>query len=292
MASLEHILPVKNELGEGPVWDSDGQVLYWVDINAHNFHRYNPSSGTHEVFNVGVPIGVMALRASGGFVMATRNGFAFWDEQQRTLQYIADPEADKPGNRFNDGAVDCRGRFWAGTMAISESGPPAGSLYRLDPDGSVHKMETGISISNGIGWSPDNTLMYFTDTSPHVTYVYDFDAETGTISNRRVFVQTPLEEAAGPDGLAVDSEGYVWSAYWNGAKIVRYAPDGQVERVIEVPALRTTSCVFGGPSLDELYITSSGADLSSEQRAQYPLSGDLFRVKTDVKGLPKYKFAG
>ncbi|MBE3559865.1 MAG: SMP-30/gluconolactonase/LRE family protein [Ktedonobacteraceae bacterium] len=292
MSELEHVLAVKNRLGEGPVWDSDAQILYWVDIMENTFYRYNPISGTHEVVNVGVPIGVLAVRASGGLVMATRDGFAFWDERKQKLEFIADPEADKPRNRFNDGAVDCKGRFWAGTMDASADGKPVGALYRLDADGSVHTMETGLCIPNGLGWSPDNTIMYFTDSSRHVIYAYDFDAETGAISNRRTFVQTPLEDPADPDGLTVDSQGYVWSAYWNGAKIVRYAPDGTVERVLEVPALRPTSCVFGGEHLDELYITSSRADLTGEQLEQYPLSGDLFRLKTGIRGLPKYKFAG
>lgn len=224
--------------------------------------------------------------------MATKEGFAFWDEQSRNLQYIARPEADKPDNRFNDGAVDCRGRFWAGTMETTSSGKQVGALYRLDPDGSVHTMETGICIANGLGWSPDNTIMYFADSTPRTIFAYDFDAETGAISNRRVFAQSPRDEIPVPDGLTVDSQGYVWCCYWNGAKIVRYAPDGEVERVIQVPALRPTSCVFGGASLDELYITSSGGDMTSKQRSQYPLSGDLFRLKTGIKGLPKYKFAG
>jgi sugar lactone lactonase YvrE len=223
--------------------------------------------------------------------MATQKGFAFWNEQKQELEYIADPEADKPDNRFNDGAVDSAGRFWAGTMDTSADGRPVGALYRLDPDGSVHTMETGIGTSNGIGWSPDNTIMYFVDSPLRTIFAYDFDAATGNIANRRTFVST-AGEVSEPDGLTVDSEGCIWCAYWNGAKIVRYTPHGKVERVLAVPALRVTSCVFGGPHLDELYITSSGADLTDGQRKQYPLSGDLFRLKTDIRGLEKYKFAG
>jgi sugar lactone lactonase YvrE len=286
MDDIVHVLPSRNKLGEGPVWSADEQKLYWVDILNNSFSRYDPISGTQENFQVAEPIGVLALRASGGLVMATKTGFAFWDEQQQELNYVARLFDNKPHMRFNDGAVDCRGRFWAG----SAGGEAEGSLYRLDPDGSVHEMITGVSISNGIGWSPDNTIMYYTDSPLHIIYTYDFDAETGAISNRRTFAHTP-DEAYEPDGLAVDSEGYIWSACWNAAKIIRYAPDGTIDSVIQVPALRTTSCVFGGPDLEDLYITSSRADLSAQELEQYPFSGDLFCLKTGIKGLLKFKFA-
>jgi sugar lactone lactonase YvrE len=170
-------------------------------------------------------------------------------------------------------------------------GPREGILYRLDPDGSVHAMMTEVSTPNGIGWSPDNTTMYFTDSPLHMIYAFDFDAATGAISRQRTFAHTP-DETGEPDGLTVDSEGYVWSAYWDAAKIVRRAPSGTIERVIAVPALRPTSCVFGGPELTELYITSASTGLNAEQRRQYPLSGDLFRLKTDIRGQVKYLYGG
>lgn len=291
MNNIEHILPARNKLGEGPVWSIEEQALYWVDIMANSYSRLDPISGTHETVQVGVPVGVLALRTSGGLVMATKNGFAFWHPDRKELEYITNPEAGKPHMRFNDGAVDSRGRFWAGSTNDGANPYPEGVLYRLDPDHTVHAMETGVGTSNGIGWSPDNKIMYYTDSPLRIIYAYDFDEESGAISNRRTFVHTP-DSVYVPDGLAVDSEGFVWSACWDGAKIIRYDPIGQVERVIEVPALRTTSCVFGGQSLDELYITSSRADLSTDTLTQYPFSGDLFRLKTGVKGLEKFKFAG
>jgi sugar lactone lactonase YvrE len=209
------------------------------------------------------------------------------------LHLMADPEAHKPFTCFNDGAVDRQGRFWAGTMCYpyDACGQPEGSLYRLDPDLSVHTMETGIGISNGIGWSPDNRLMYFTDSPLHMIYVYDFDASTGTIENRRPFVHTP-DEKGFPDGLAVDSEGFIWSACWGGGKIKRYDPDGKVERTIRLPVQYPTSCAFGGESLDELYITSDSRAVSEEKRAQQPFAGDLFRLQAGIKGLEQPKFAG
>ena len=290
MNNVEHILPCRNKLGEGGVWRFDEQKLYWVDIRNNSFSRFDPSSDKQEVFQVEQSIGVLALRASGGLVMATRKGFAFWDEQRRELQYIAQPYGDDPEMRFNDGAVDARGRFWAGSMSDEEL-PEKGTLYRLDPDGSIHEMIKKVSVSNGIGWSPDNTIMYYADSHPSVRtiYAYDYDIESGTIANGRIF-SANADDKGTPDGLTVDSEGFVWSAFWDGAKIIRFDPTGQIERIIKMPVLRPTSCVFGGADLTELYITS--ASVNETDRPTYPLSGDLFRIKTDIKGQPKYKFGG
>ncbi len=290
MNNVEHILPCRNKLGEGALWSVDEQKLYWVDIRNNSFSRFDPASDKLEVFQVEQSIGVLALRASGGLVMATRKGFAFWDELRRELKYIACPYGDDPEMRFNDGAVDARGRFWAGSMADEEL-PEKGVLYRLDPDGSLHEMIKKVSVSNGIGWSPDNTIMYYTDSHPAVRtiYAYDYDIETGAIANSRIF-SANADDKGTPDGLTVDSEGFVWSAFWDGAKIIRFDPTGQIERIIKMPVLRPTSCVFGGAGLTELYITSAG--VNEADRAEYPLSGDLFRIKTDIKGQPKYKFGG
>jgi sugar lactone lactonase YvrE len=290
MSDVEHLLAAHSELGEGALWSEDEQLLYWVDIRGKRYSRFNPISGTHEDIVVGTPIGVLALRSSGGLIMAVKEGFAYWNPQTQKLSYVARPEGHAPYMRFNDGAVDPGGRFWAGSMSDADDGErPEGVLYRYDPDGSLHIMETGLHTPNGIGWSPDNRIMYFTDSDVFTIYAYDFDVTTGNITNRRVFVQSP-DEGWVPDGLTVDSEGYVWSACWDGAKIIRYAPDGTIERVVQVPALRVTSCVFGGPNLDTLYITSAWTGLSEQQKEQYPLSGDLFRLKTNVRGQPKYKF--
>ena len=288
---VEHVLAAQNKLGEGPVWSSEEQALYWVDIESNCFCRLYPTTGKYEVFDVGVPVGVLALRASGGLVMATKSGFAFWHPHTE-LHLIADPEVVKPHTRFNDGAVDSQGRFWAGTMCglpkMCEE--PEGSLYRLDPDSSVHMVETGLTISNGIGWSPDNKLLYLTDSPLHMIYAYDFDVAAGAIENRRPFIHTPDEEGV-PDGLAVDSEGCIWSARWDGWKVTRYELSGKVEREIRLPVQYPTSCAFGGEDLDELHITSAWTALSEEQRKNQPFAGDLFRVKTGIKGLERPKFA-
>ena len=287
MGELEHVLSARNQLGEGPLWHPDEQALYWVDIDAHCFYRLHSATSQLERFDAGLPVGCLGLRRAGGLVMATQQGFAFWHQASQTLEFIADPEADRPESRFNDGAVDPQGRFWAGTL-----GPEAAcALYRLDADLSVHTMQTGITISNGIGWSPDQRTMYYTDSRPKAIFAYDFDPATGGIENRRHFVHTP-DEPGVPDGLTVDSDGFIWSARWDGWKITRYDPDGNVEREFPLPVQRPTSCAFGGPALDELYITSARVGLDELALREQPWAGDLFCLKVDVKGMPASQFSG
>lgn len=291
MQEIERVLPMQHILGEGPIWSEKEQALYWVDILGQSYSRFESSSGDHETIHVGTSIGVLAQRTSGGLVMATRQGFVFWDDQNKTLVPLAHPEADRPHMRFNDGAVDCYGRFWAGTMSEANDRQAEGVLYRLDPDGSVHRMLTGLGIPNGIGWSPDNTVMYVTDTAEQTIYAFDFEAASGEIANRRVLVSW-RDASLWPDGLTVDSQGYLWIACWYGAKIVRSTPTGSIERVIEVPVPCPTSCTFGGRDLDELYITTASIGQTSEQSARFPHSGDLFRLKTGIRGLGDSLFAG
>jgi sugar lactone lactonase YvrE len=285
--NAEHLLSIKNQLGEGPLWHPDEQALYWVDIAAHCIFRMEPGSGQYERFGIGQPVGCLGFRDSGGLILATKNGFAFWTHGAETTEFIADPEADRPDTRFNDGAVDPQGRFWAGTVADE----PTCGLYRLDPDLSVHKMETGITTSNGIGWSLDHKTMYFTDSGVRTIYAYDFDPATGAIENRRRFIYTP-DEPGVPDGLTVDGEGCIWSARWDGWKVTRYDPTGVVEREIPLPVQRPTSCTFGGAGLDQLYITSASVDLSQQDLKEQPLAGDLFVLQADVRGLAEPKFLG
>jgi sugar lactone lactonase YvrE len=290
MIDAEHFLASQDSLGEGPLWNEDEQALYWVDIMGKRFHRLDTASGQHTTFNVGIPVCVLGFRQQGSIVMVVRDGFAFWNAQEQKLEYIARPLEHLTDVRFNDGAIDCAGRFWAGSMSTNGD-MNSGTLYRLDPDGSLHVMATSIGTSNGIGWNLDNTVMYHTDSPRRVIYAYDFDAASGSITNHRPFIQL-ADELPQPDGLAVDSEGYIWSAHWDGACVVRYTPDGRVDRTLRVPALHSSACCFGGPTLTDLYITSAQEGLTLEQLAQYPLSGDLFHYQSDVQGLPRHKFAG
>ena len=216
-----------------------------------------------------------------------RDGLAFWDQKTPEIEILVNPELGRLNARFNDGKVDPRGRFWAGTLGEDNQS----CLYKLDPDGSVQIMETGIQISNGLGWSPDLKTMYYTDSPLRVIYAYDFDLNSGSINNRRKFVKVPREDGF-PDGLTVDSEGFIWSAHWDGWRVTRYDPDGKIERVIYLPVQRPTSCAFGGPDLDQLFITSAWTGLSETERQEQPLAGDLFLVHGEVKGRKEYDFLG
>jgi len=288
MEQVERLLPVRNRLGEGPVWRADEQTLYWVDIEGKAYHRYVPATGEQERVEVGMLLGVMRFRRAGGMVMATSAGIQFWDAQARRLTPVVNPEAGKPGARFNDGAVDLQGRFWAGTMAPGE---PSSALYRLDEDHSLHKIDGPIGTSNGIAWSLDGRTLYFTDSPAKVIYAYDFDPATGSAVNRRPFIHTP-EELGFPDGLIVDSQGFLWSARWGGWKISRYDPAGVLERVIPMPVEFPTSCVFGGESLTDLYITSAWTNLGEQGKDAQPTAGDIFLLHTDIIGQVEPFFAG
>jgi sugar lactone lactonase YvrE len=286
---VEMALDARAELGEGPRWDPEGGRLLWVDIMRGRVHSFQP--GAHRCRNreVGRPVGALAKAADGTLVLAVQGGFARLDERGGGLEMIAAAGA-APGIRMNDGACDPAGRFWAGTMAIDER-PGAGALYRLDPGGRVLTMLEGVTISNGIDWSLDATRMYHVDSPTRRIDVFAFDLETGAISGRRTFAEIP-SEAGIPDGLTVDAEGFVWLALWGGSAVRRYAPDGMLERTLPLPVTHPTSCAFGGPGLDELYITSASIALSADEKARQPQAGGIFRCRPGVTGRPANVFRG
>jgi sugar lactone lactonase YvrE len=285
---IVHVLDSQNIIGEGPLWLEDEQVLYWVDIAGRSINRYWPSSEKRERFEVDEEIGVIASRRQGGFVVAGANGFSFWSPEDNQLTPIADPEDDRPDSRFNDGKVDRRGRFWAGTMTPEGA---VSALYCLGPDLSLRRMDAGMTISNGIGWSPDNRVMYFADSMRYVIYAYDYDLETGAASNRRDWVKVSPDYGI-PDGLTVDRDGYVWCAFYAGSKVTRFDPQGQIDLEVNLPVTQPTSCIFGGDDFSDLFVTSAWNGLSESERKAQPLAGDLFMIKTDVQGLPEPKFEG
>ena len=293
MNEIESIVSSQNKLGEGPLWSVREQALYWVDIRQKRIERFQPSSNLHQVFQFDIAVTALGFRARGGFIAATAQGVAFLQLPSTTLDIVAQPEADKPHNRFNDGAVDPGGRFWCGSMydGPETDEPTEGRLYRLDVGKSVHLMQTGMTICNGLGWSPDFKTMYFTDTLRRSIYAYDFDVSSGAIGARRVFVDSSAETGF-PDGMAVDSDGCVWSARWGGWKVTRYDQTGKVEREISLPVECPSSCAFGGAGLNELFITSAWDGLTDDQRRRQPLAGNLFRLMTDIQGLVPTHFAG
>jgi len=268
-------------LGEGPVWDGDEQALYWVDIPAGLVHRMD-AGGSFTAWDVGQPVGAVVPRASGGLVVAVKDGFAGLDPASGQVTPLAEVEQDRPENRMNDGACDRAGRFFAGTMAQDER-PGAGTLYRLDPDLSVSALITGLGTSNGIGWSPDERLMYYVDSQDHQVDVFDYDPATGAIGGRRRFAAVGGGDVQ-PDGLTVDADGGVWVAVWGGGAVLRHDPDGRVRETVDLPATQVTSCAFGGPGLDRLFITTASGPGTD--------AGALFVCEPGVTGQPSHPFRG
>jgi sugar lactone lactonase YvrE len=281
----------KAELAEGPVWALDEQALYWVDILAPALHRLDPATGAARSWRLPQAIGSFGLREQGGAVVALRNGLHLFDFDRGELTFLSDPEADLPGNRFNDGKVSPDGRFWAGTMDEAELKRPSGALYRLDPDRSVHKMATDLIVSNGLAWSADGGTLFHSDSKGQVIYVYDYDLASGDIDNRRVLAR-PSEEVGRPDGGAADMEGFYWSAGISAGVLNRWSPDGHLDRQIAMPCAAPTCPCFGGPDLKTLYVTSLRHGLPAETLAAKPLSGGIFAIEVEVPGVPVAKFKG
>jgi len=284
------VVDCHNKLGESPLWDVREQALYWVDIEGRRLQRLDSATGAVRHWDMPERIASFALREQGGLVVAFASGIAFYDLDSSRLDWIARPEAQLPGNRFNEGKVDRMGRFWAGTMDDSLSNHTAG-LYRLDPDLSLHKMLGDVGISNCFAWSRENDRFWFADTLDKQVSVFDYDHASGAITNRRGFVDTTGADYA-PDGGAVDAEGFLWVAMWDGWKVVRFAPDGRVECEIRLPVSKPTSCMFGGPELRTLYVTSAVWDLAGEALAAQPHAGGVFAVDVGVAGLPETRFRG
>jgi sugar lactone lactonase YvrE len=292
MGEIEHVLEIHNVIGEGPLWHSQEASLYWVNfIEQYQIHRFTPDTRKAEVFETGMPVMALGIRKAGGFVAATAKGIATWDTQRKTFEPLCDPLAGRAGFRFNDAATDSRGRFWVGTVNDNNPKGPDGELFCIQGDGSSKVMDGNVTVANGIGWSPDRKIMYFTDSFRYAIYAYDFAEEAGTITNRRTFVQTS-PDAGVPDGMTVDSEGFVWSAFWGGWKVVRYNPEGKVDREYRLPVPNPTSCAFGGKRLDELYITSATLGMTPEEKQKSIQSGDLFRLKVGIPGVDEPRFAG
>ncbi len=284
----ELALEARSELGEGPMWDADLRRLVWVDITGSSVHRYDPERGHHESANVGQPVGAVVCRGASGLVVAVRDGFGFLDFERGELELVAEVEAEMPGNRMNDGKCDTAGRFWAGTMS-SAGDRPTGALYRLDSDLSVTRVLDGVTISNGIAWSPDDRQMYYIDSPSYRVDVFDYDVERGEIANRRTLFELPPNGGL-PDGMTVDAEGLLWIAFWGAGAVRRYTPDGLLAAVVELPVSLVTSCAFGGDDLRDLYITSASGPLSPEQAVAQPHAGGLFRARPGVSGLPPRGF--
>jgi sugar lactone lactonase YvrE len=285
----ELLVDARAELGEGPAWHAATNRLYWVDIHAGDLHTFDPQSKTDSRISLGEPVGCAAPCQSGDLVIALRSGFATLNLPTQKLTHLVNPEEHLPCNRFNDGKCDPAGRFLAGTMDDAEK-EASGSLYSYSPGGMLKTLLTGVRISNGLTWSPDHRTFYHIDTPTRKVTAFDYDLAAGNIANPRLAVTVP-PELGWPDGMTSDAEGMLWVAMWGGAKLTKWNPaTGQLLEAIPIPAWNVTSCVFGGPSLTDLYINSARKGMSVEQLAKYPLSGGLFRIQTNNQGIPTFAF--
>ena len=275
----ELVADVGAQLGEGPIWDARTAELLWVDIRAGMVHRFDPRTGDDRAFHAGSSVGAIVPRTAGGYALAVAAGFATADETGNVTSLAEVGHDDTI--RMNDGACDRGGRFWAGSMYVDESNG-GGCLYRLDADHSVTTICGGVSISNGLAWSLDDTLLYFIDTPLRTVDVWDYDPSNGAVTNRRVAFD--VDGPGEPDGMVADEEGGLWVALWGGSCVRRYTPDGEVTAVVEVDAAHTTKPAFGGPDLTDLYITSA---LGGGEHA-----GGLFVAQPGVRGLPANAYAG
>ena len=283
-------LDVKASLGECPLWSAAEQALYWVDINAPSLNRFDPATGGNTTMPMPESIGCFALRRDGGFIVALRGGFWLARPDGVLERKVADAPYDPSHHRFNDGRCDASGRLLAGTMNEKHDANSA-ALYRLDADFTLTRVLGGMTISNGLAFSPDGRTMYHADTPTRVIHGYDYDQGRGTPSNARVVARFTAEGDR-PDGAAVDRDGCYWIAFYGGGKVGRIAPDGRILDEFPVPAMCPTMCAFGGPDLKTLYVTSARQMRDSGELLRLPLSGGVFAMAADVPGLPEPAFAG
>ncbi len=277
-------------IGEGPAWEASRASLLWTDIAGRRIHRLDPASG--EVWTRGLDqmAGAVLPRARGGLALCLQDGVYLTDDDEGEPRLLAPIEPDDETTRLNDVKTDRAGRLWGGTMAL-DARAGAGAFYRITADGQVTVIASPVTISNGLEWSPDGSLMYYIDTATQRMDVFDFDLEAGHASGRRPFIH--FEASFGiPDGMTIDAEGYLWVAFYDGWAVRRFSPQGALDRTVELPAARTTSCCFGGADLEQLYVTSARDGLSRSQLAEQPHAGALFVIEPGVAGLPITPFAG
>jgi sugar lactone lactonase YvrE len=291
-ASAELLVDCRCTVGEGPSWDERDGTLVWGDIVTGDVFQLSLSSGELARMRLGQQVSAVLPRARGGFLLTLQDGVFAVEriEQGAPLTLVAPIELDQPRSRLNDAKCDPAGRMWGGTTSRDRV-PGAGSLYRLDSDLTLTQVLTGATVSNGLGWSPDGTRMYYVDSTPRTLDVLDYDLATGDASNRRRLVDIPADVGS-PDGLAIDVEGCIWLAVWGSGAVHRYAPDGTLEEVLALPTRNVASCCFGGDDLGELFVTSAAAEMNAQELAADPNAGGVFRLRPGVRGLPTTAFAG
>jgi sugar lactone lactonase YvrE len=284
-AELEVVHDAGALLGESPVWDERAGALWWVDIAARRVHWHRPGLGD-ESAAVPEPVGLLVLRESRGVVIGQGANLAVVEELGEPPVPLV--EIDAPGQRLNDGHCDAAGRLWTGTDPLDDAG--VGMLLRVGPDRAVSVCATGVGVSNGVGFSPDDSVLYHVDSAERTVSARAYEVATGTAGEPRVLFSVPAGEGV-PDGLAVDAEGSIWLAVFGGWRIDRIAPDGELLDQIPMPVSHPTSCAFGGPDLEDLFVTSAARPLGERQRGEQPHAGALFRLRAGVRGLGARRFA-
>ena len=268
------------ETGEGPLWHPMERQVYWSDIPQGRIFRLNPFSRRHEQIYEGRIVGGYTIQSDGSLLLfMDRGSVAVWRDGK--LEYLVNEMEGEADNRFNDVAADPAGRVFCGTMPTDTR---SATLYRMDTDGSITTVLEGVGLSNGIGFSPDQKQMYYTDSLARKIYIFDYDIDSGDITNQRVFVETP-DDGSIPDGMTVDAEGYVWGARWDGSSLYRYNPDGEQVVQIQFPAKKVSSVIFGGVDLTDMYVTTAGGGNKAEEG---PGAGGLFRLNVGVQGKPEF----
>jgi sugar lactone lactonase YvrE len=290
---LEVAQRIEASLGEVPVWDAERQVLIWVDVTNRIVHQWSPATDRDEAMTVDGFVGAAVPWKPGHLALATADGFGDLDLASGAFEVFARlPTPERP-SLMNDAKCDGLGRYWGGTIALDLSAG-AGKLYRLDLDGTIQILLEGLHISNGLGWSPDNRVMYLVD-SFDAMFAFDFDMDEGTITRQRRLIEVPRSEGV-MDGLTVDQEGHIWVAIFGGSSVRRYTAAGELVAEIPLPITHPTSCVFGGPDLEDLYITTARQDengpMDASRLINQPLAGSVFRVRPGVPGLPTHSFTG
>ncbi len=289
LSAPQLLLNAQAELGEGPAWDAARHRLAWVDIYARYMHLYDPKTNLDEKIEVDAPLGCAAPTLDGNLILGMGNDIASLSLDPVKLTILASPEAHLPGNRFNDGKCAPDGRFIAGTMDNSEQAA-SGALYSYSPDGTLKTLVSGVRISNGLAWSQDHKTMYYIDTPTFSVMAYDYDLVSGEIANPRLAVSIP-PRLGFPDGMTSDIAGRLWIALWGGAAVTVWEPEkGQLLEKIAIPAKNVTACVFGGDNGADLFVTSARKGLTPADLTEYPLTGGLFRIQTDIEGMPTFLF--
>lgn len=288
-ATARLVLDARSMLGESPRWHAGEERLYWVDIEQRELHRFDPVTGADETRTFDAPVGCLAFRKAGGLLLGMKDGLAVLaDWNAEPLPFGDQMLAGRPDLRLNDGRTDARGRFWVGSVNMAKSARDA-ALYRVDPDGSSRLVQDGMLTCNGAAFSGEGTRFHHADTPSHDLRAYRFDAEAGILSDERIFHSFPHGEGR-PDGGSFDEEGYYWSALFDGGRVVRLSPEGEIVASVAIPARRPTMIAFGGRDRRTAYVTTARVGLDEATLAAQPLSGGIFSFEVEVAGVPEWPF--